>query len=284
MTNLSILGGKGMLGSDLAILARQHGWQVRIFDLPEWDITRETDLGMVVRESDVLVNCAAYTNVDQAETEPELACAINADAPGRLGRLAKVAGKDVLHISTDFVFGDDSDLPLSEDSPTNPLGVYGQTKLAGEQQLQASGCKCAVMRVEWTYGRSGNNFVSKIIQLATAHDELKMVDDQIGSPSWTQDVSTAIIALLQEQAEGIFHYAPEGYASRCEVADFIFRELGIEKKLRPCASEEFPTPARRPKNSRFDCRKIDQMLSLPRPGWQDLLREYLRLNYDRETV
>ena len=273
--NLTILGGNGMLGRDLAILAQAAGCEVRIFDLPDWDITRDRDLAAAVAAAPLLVNCAAYTQVDAAEGDADRCRQINATAPGRLGELAARAGTHVLHIGTDFVFGDDGEQPLHETSPTNPLGVYGQSKLAGEQALAASGCRHAVLRIEWTYGRHGSHFVGKILAAARQRPELRVVDDQIGTPTWTQDVARAILCLLRARAEGLYHFAAEGYASRCEVARLILAECAIDTPVHPCRNEAFPAPARRPKNSRFDCRKIDTLLDFTRPRWQEALHRYL---------
>jgi dTDP-4-dehydrorhamnose reductase len=264
-----------MLGCDLAILAQAAGCEVRIFDLPAWDITRDCDLAAAVAAAPVLVNCAAYTQVDAAEGDADRCRHINATAPGRLGELAARAGTYVLHLSTDFVFGDTGELPLDEISPTNPLSVYGESKLAGEQALAASGCRHAVLRIEWTYGRHGVHFVGKILAAARQRPELRVVDDQVGAPTCTQDVARAILCLLRARAEGIYHFAAEGFASRCEVARFILAEGGIATPVHPCRSEDFPAPARRPKNSRFDCRKIEPLLDFARPRWQDALRRHL---------
>lgn len=272
---LAILGGKGMLGSDLADAARAAGWAVRVFDLPDWNLTRELDLATAVGSAPVLVNCAAYTEVDRAEAEPERCRQINAEAPGRLGELAARAGAYLLQLSTDFVFGDAGDQPLAESATPAPLNVYGATKLAGEQALAATGCHHAVLRIEWTYGRHGHHFVDKILAAAHRLPELRVVDDQIGAPTWTRDVARVILRLLELRAEGDYHFAAAGHASRCEVARFILAEKGLRVPVTPCRSDDFPTPARRPRNSRFDCRKIEALLGFPRPAWPASLREFL---------
>lgn len=265
-----------MLGNDLAALARKNGFNVNIYDLPEFDITCSQDLQRLVETSDVIVNCAAYTAVDKAESDAELCYNVNAKAVGNLGKTAKSADKYVIHISTDFVFGDKHTNPLTEDDATNPLGVYGASKLAGEQLLAASGCRHAVIRVEWTYGEHGNNFIAKIVELAKKLDSIKVVDDQVGSPTPTGAVAQAILCFIKKQPEGIFHFAAKGYASRYDVAKFLLDAICINKPVNPCSSDTFPAPAKRPLNSRLDCSKIDGILDFERPEWDKALNEFLK--------
>jgi len=272
---IGITGGRGMLGSDIKILAEKEGFEVLIYDLPEFDLTKEKDIEKIVSECDIIVNCAAYTAVDKAEEEPELAKAINATAVAKLAESAKLADKYILHISTDFVFGDDSDRPMNEDYTTNPLSVYGATKLHGEELLINSGCRHAIIRIEWTYGTNGNHFISKIAELAEKLDQLSVIDDQIGSPTPTEDVAKAVISFIKNRTEGLYHFAAEGYASRYEVAEFIINKLNITTPIAPCSSSEFVTPAQRPKNSRFDCSKIDKVIDFKRPNWKSALSKFL---------
>jgi dTDP-4-dehydrorhamnose reductase len=267
--------GNGMLGSDLAQMASEAGWTVSIYDLPEFDITDKTQLQQVMEASDCIVNCAAYTNVDKAETEKDLCAAVNAKALSVLGELAAQANKYVVHISTDFVFGDLQDTPQSENDETNPLSVYGATKLEGENNLLDSGCQCAVIRVQWTYGINGNNFISKILELAKKLPQLKVVNDQFGSPTWTMDISRAIMEFLDNKTEGLYHFAASGYATRFDIAKAVAEYFKLDTELTPCDSDEFPAPAARPRNSRFDCSKIDKVLSFKRPEWQESLKKFL---------
>lgn len=275
-TAVAILGGRGMLGTDLARICRQCGFGIKVFDLPEFDITDSRQLKQVVEAAGSIVNCAAYTNVDGAETEAELAYQVNAEAVGRLGAIARDSDKCVLHISTDFVFDGRWDRPYVETDPVNPISTYGRTKLAGEQLLSDSGCKYCIIRVEWTYGSAGNNFVTKIIQRAKANKTLKVVDDQFGSPTATTEVAEAIFKLLPKVPEGIFHFAAAGYVSRYEMARFIFDKLEVDVNLLPCKTSDFPSPAARPLNSRFDCSKISSLLDEPIRSWQGPLEDFLR--------
>ncbi|MHC4216024.1 MAG: SDR family oxidoreductase, partial [Planctomycetota bacterium] len=191
-----ILGGRGMLGSDLTALCQQLYDDVAVYDLPDFDITDQEQLRQSIKGANTVINCAAYTNVDGAESESDLAHKVNAEAVGRLGTLAKESGIWVLHISTDFVFDGQLERAYLETDQPNPISSYGRSKLIGEQLLVESGCSNCIMRVEWTYGANGNNFVQKIMQRAKTDGRLKVVDDQIGSPTATIEVAKAICNLL----------------------------------------------------------------------------------------
>ena len=276
MNRIAILGGKGMLGSDLAKLAESAGHEVSVFDLPEFNITRNDNIRNAVSDANFIVNCAAYTAVDKAETEREKCRSVNAFAVESLAKFAKNKNKYLIHISTDFVFGDESENILSENDTPSPLSWYGITKLEGEKLLQASGCRHAIVRLEWTYGRNGVNFISKLLEAAKKNPKLKVVGDQTGSPTWTADAARAIMCLIKNRTEGLYHFAADGYASRYEVAKFILREKNIEKEIISCSSSDFPTAAKRPKNSRFNCSKIDKVIDFKRPTWQESMAEFLR--------
>ncbi len=271
-----ILGGKGMLGSDLVSVCQNLDYDPVLFDLPEFDITNSVHLKHAVSDAELVVNCAAYTNVDGAESEAEPAHQVNAEAVGRLGAVAKDADKWVVHISTDFVFDGKGDKPYVETDTPNPINTYGKSKLAGEQLLKESGCRHCIMRVEWTYGRSGENFVTKLIRRAEAGQSIKVVDDQIGSPTATTEVARTICDLVPKQPEGIFHFAAEGYVSRYEMAKFVFEKLLLKINLSPCKTSDFQSPAARPLNSRFDCSKIASLLAGTIQPWQFPLEHFLR--------
>jgi len=274
---IAILGGKGMLGSDLALACHQEGIKITVLDLPEFDITNEQQLSCVLDGVKAIINCAAYTNVEKAESQADLAYKVNAEAVGKLGSLAKKAGIWVLHISTDFVFDGKSDKPYVETDTPNPINTYGKSKLAGEQLLIESGCRNCIMRVQWTYGTNGNNFVTKLVSSAKQGRKLKIVNDQIGSPTATTEVAKAICDLLQKKPEGLFHFASEGYISRFEMAKFIFDKLGTEVDLNSCKTSDYPSAAERPLNSRFDCSKIKALLGKPIESWQNPLEVFLKL-------
>lgn len=265
-----------MLGADMAKACEQRGFAAHVFDLPEFDIANSEQLREAVDSADMIVNCAAYTDVDGAESEVELAYQVNAAAVGRLGEMAKQAGKWVLHVSTDFVFDGRLERPYTESDTPNPINEYGRTKLDGERLLVESGCRCCIVRVEWTYGSAGNNFVTKLLQRARSGQPVKVVDDQIGSPTATAEASKAMCDLLRRKPEGLFHYASEGYVSRYEMAEFVCDRLSLGVNLSRCKTSDFAGAAKRPLNSRFDCGKIKTLLNERIKPWQVPLEHFLR--------
>jgi dTDP-4-dehydrorhamnose reductase len=273
---VALLGGRGMLGMDVAAACAQRGYEVRTYDLPEFDITNQDHLRRAVAAADVIINCAAYTNVDAAQSQSELAHRVNGEAVGRLGDLAREGGKWVLHVSTDFVFDGTLDRPYLESDPPNPISEYGKSKLAGEVLLRESGCSHCLVRLEWTFGRHGRNFITKLLERARTTRTLSVVSDQVGSPTATAEVARVFCDLLEQRVEGVFHLASGGYVSRYDMAAFIFNHLGLEIELQPCRTSDYPAPAARPLNSRFDCRKIEPLLREPIAPWQRPLEHFLR--------
>ena len=273
---VAILGGRGMLGSDLSAACERAGFDARVFDLPEFDITRVEQARQAVDAASVIINCAAYTNVDGAEKEKELAHRVNGEAVGRLGEMVRAAGKWLLHISTDFVFDGKLDRPYAETDAPNPISEYGRSKLAGEQLLVESGCSYCIMRVEWTYGLCGDNFVTKLVNRAKTNRQLKVVDDQVGSPTATTEAAQVICELLRKKPRGIFHFASSGYVSRHEMAKFLFDKLRMDVEVSPCKTSDYPSPAKRPLNSRFDCSKVAALLGRSIECWQVPLEHFLR--------
>ena len=273
---IAILGGKGMLGADLALECTKQGINFEVFDLPEFDITNEQHLGKAIRDAKAVINCAAYTNVEKAESEANRAYQVNGTAVGRLGVLARQANIWVLHISTDFVFDGESDRAYLETDTPNPINAYGRTKLAGEQLLAESGCNHCIMRLEWTYGLHGNDFVTKLLKKTETDKLLKVVDDQVGSPTATTEVAKLICKLLQKKPDGLFHFASAGYVSRFETAKFILDKLNLSVELSSCKTSDYVSAAVRPLNSRFDCSKIKALLDGPIEPWQGPLERFLR--------
>ena len=273
---VAILGGRGMLGTDLAAMCAKSGYAVRTYDLPEFDITDPEHIRNAIGQADIVVNCAAYTNVDGAETHAELAHRVNAEAVGNLGAIAGEMGKWVLHFSTDFVFDGTLDRPYRECDVANPINEYGRTKLAGERFLGGTDCSHCIVRVEWTYGAHGNNFVAKVAERARSGQSLTMVEDQIGSPTATTEVAAAACRLIAERPEGLFHLAASGYVSRYDMARFVLDRLELRTEIRPCQSTDFPASAARPLNSRFECGKIEELLKEPLAPWEGPLEDFLR--------
>lgn len=274
--SIAVTGGRGMLGSDLVPCLEKAEYQVRALDLPEFDLTNPDHIETKLTNVSILVNCAAFTNVDKAEEMPETTMKVNAEAVGHLGEWAKKQKVYVIQISTDFVFDGQSDRPYLETDKPNPISVYGSSKLKGEEALRQSGCLYSIMRVQWSYGRHGTNFIAKLLERAKSGGELKVVKDQTGSPTWTLDMARAICCLLRARHEGIFHFANTGYATRYEVALFVARKLGLSNPIVPCSSSEFSARAMRPKNSRFCTDKIQKLLDHKIRSWQEALDDFLK--------
>ena len=272
---IAILGGRGMLGTDLAHACAENGLNFEVFDLPRFDITNPEHLRNILSHSPIIINCAAYTNVEKAESEFDLAYQVNAEAIANLGAIARDTKSWVLHISTDFVFDGKLDRPYKETDEPNPVNAYGKTKLAGEKLLADSGCAHCIIRIEWTYGHARENFITKLIEHAKADANIRIVDDQTGSPTATTQVAETICELLQKKPQGLFHFAACGYISRLEVAKFIFDTLRMSVNLTACKSSDYVTAAARPLNSRFDCSKIQAMLDKPIKMWQIPLKQFL---------
>ena len=257
------------------------------------DLSRELDIVGLVREVNptIIVNPAAHTAVDKAESEPTLAYAINELAPRILAREAKARGIPLVHYSTDYVFDGSGHLPRTEDAPTGPLSVYGASKLAGEKAIRESGAQGLIFRTSWVFGDHGNNFVKTMLKLGRDREELKIVADQIGAPS-----QAAMLARMTRRAldqglakgfgtlAGVYHLCNAGETSWYGFAEEIFaqaRALGVDLKVQrviPIPTADYPTPARRPLNSRLDCSKFCRTFGLPSlPTWQEALRETLPL-------
>ena len=231
---------------------------------------------------DVIVNAAAYTAVDKAEQEPELAMRLNAEVPGVIGDWAAANGALVIHYSTDYVFDGSKDGPYVETDTPNPLNVYGRTKLAGDEALLASGCNAIILRVSWVYGMRGSNFLLTMRRLMAERGALKVVDDQIGAPTWCGTIAEATTEVLGQAISasdevgdlcGLYHLAPGGETSWFGFAMAIRETFGLDCELAPIPTTEYPTPAKRPLNSRMDCTKLLKTFGIGLPGWHEALRE-----------
>lgn len=281
-----LLGKDGQLGWELQRALAPLGELVaagRRGDGPVADFAQPESLAALVRavQPDLIVNAAAHTAVDRAEAEPDLARALNADAPGVLAREAVALGATLVHYSTDYVFDGSGHAPRDEDAPTAPLSVYGRTKLAGEQQVQASGCRHLILRTSWVYAARGGNFARTMLRLAAEREELRVIDDQVGAPTGAEliaDVTAhAVRRLLHEPAlSGLYHLAAAGETSwhgyACHVIEWA-RERGhpvrvTPEAVRPIPTRDYPTPAARPLNSRLDTRRLRQAFGLHLPPWQ----------------
>jgi len=241
------------------------------------DITDRDAVFTLVKKHrpDIILNCAAYTKVDDAEQNENLATRINGEAVACLGEAAKTVDAYFLTFSTDYVFEGEGDTPYLEDDPVGPACAYGRSKLVGEKRLEELGGRWAILRTQWLYGAGGKNFIDTISDLARGKESLKVVEDQVGAPTWVEDLSEIIVNLMEAGAEGIYHAANSKYASWYEVATYIVSQFGLRCSIHPCSSDEFPRPAKRPHNSRLNLDKITNLLGhRPRP-WQEALKEYL---------
>jgi dTDP-4-dehydrorhamnose reductase len=247
-------------------------------DIDDLDLTdpEAVALDIHVNDYDVIVNCAAYTNVDKAEDQPDIAELINAKAVGYLADAAKREGVALIHISTDYVFQGNGCVPCTEEQPTAPLGVYGRTKLAGEQAVVESGCTYVILRTAWLYSPYGNNFVKTMRRLTAERDQLKVVFDQVGTPTYAGDLAAVIYQMIETGSyrshPGIYHFSNEGICSWYDFTIAIRDLFGHQCDVQPCHSEEFPSKVTRPHFSVLDKTKLKQTFGVSVPYWLDSLR------------
>jgi len=278
---LLVTGAAGMLGRDVCRVAQHAGHEPIAIDLPELDITDPSAVRAFFedRRPEAVLNCAAWTDVDGAETHSEQAHAVNADGAGNLARAAAAIEAPLLHISTDYVFDGRAprdvqgrERPYVESDPTGPRSVYGQSKLAGEQQVLAASPRHAVVRTAWLYGLHGRNFVDTMLRLADEREAVQVVDDQIGSPTWSGHLAPALVGLLEREVSGLAHLTGGGAISWNGFAHEIFRQAERGCRVEPATSEQMARPAERPAWSVLASERGDV---LPMPDWRDGLAGYL---------
>jgi dTDP-4-dehydrorhamnose reductase len=285
MKKVLLIGAKGQVGQELQVTLPYLGEVISI-GREELDLTNSEKISQLIREihPDYLVNAAAYTAVDKAETEPDLAYSINAIAPKIMAESAEKIKAKFLHISTDYVFDGRKNTPYLETDLTNPLGVYGQSKLRGEEEIKTVNSQAIILRTAWVYGSYGkSNFVKTMLRLGKEREELKVVVDQVGSPTWAKDIATAITHLLinVDNPPGIYNFTNSGVASWFDLTKAIFEEAkisGIPLKIQrviPITTAEYPTPAVRPAYSVLSSQKISQQLGYIPPYWRDSLKAML---------
>ena len=274
-----VTGANGQLGNELQIVARGSEDRYMFTDVAELDITDAEAVEKMIRENhvDVIVNCAAYTNVDKAEEEPALAERLNALAVKNLAESAKRNDAVLVHISTDYVFGGtQNNTPCREDQPANPTGVYGKTKLQGEEAIKAVGCRYIIIRTAWLYSEFGKNFLKTMLNLTATKPELKVVFDQTGTPTYAYDLAEAIFEIIEnrkyEGHEGIYHYSNEGVCSWYDFTKMIAAYAGHSScHIYPCHSNEFPSKVVRPSYSVLDKTKFKDTFGIEVPYWTDSL-------------
>lgn len=277
--NILVTGANGQLGNEMRRIAASGVTPHRyIFtDVAELDITDPAAIEamMTAEQVNAIVNCAAYTNVDKAEDDEAVADLINNKAVANLAAAAKAHDALLVHVSTDYVFGGDGNLPRKEDDAVNPLGVYGVTKLAGEQSIAAAGCRSVILRTAWLYSVHGKNFVKTMLSLMATRPELKVVFDQVGTPTYAGDLADAIAAILcdpqVDEKLGIYHFSNEGVCSWFDFSTAIAELSGSACVVKPCHSDEFPSKVTRPAFSVLDKTKIKAAFGLDIPHWRTSL-------------
>lgn len=278
--NILVTGANGQLGNSIRKISASYPNNYFFTDMPEVDITNLALLENLMKEKqiDAIINCAAYTAVDKAEDDVALATKINVDGPRNLAIAAKNANAKLVHVSTDYVFDGKRNLPLKETDATAPIGVYGRTKLAGEEAVKEVGCDAVVVRTAWLYSEFGGNFVKTMLRLGRERSELGVVYDQVGTPTYATDLAVALMELLTKGFSGfsLYHYSNEGVISWYDFAKTIFDLSGINIKLNALESSEYPSKAERPAYSVLNKKKIREA-GIKVPYWRDSLIECLRL-------
>ena len=274
--NVLITGANGQLGNEMRRLGAVSPNNYIYTDVAELDITDAAAVAQFVKENavNIIVNCAAYTNVDKAESDEPTAELINATAVANLAAAMKEVDGTLFHVSTDYVFGNEGNTPRTEDMPLNPLGVYGRTKLRGEQAIAETGCKAIIIRTAWLYSEFGNNFLKTMMRLTAEREELNVVFDQVGTPTYAGDLALAIFSIIEGGLyagnEGIYHFSNEGVCSWYDFATEIAMAAGNTAcKVLPCHSDEFPSPVKRPSFSVLDKTKIKNTFAIEIPHWRD---------------
>lgn len=286
MTRIAVIGSKGQVAEALVRRAAQQGCDLHARGRPLVDLTDIATLGRFLDDvrPAVVVNAAAYTAVDKAESEPQAAFALNAEAAGRLAAVCSALGIPLIHISTDYVFDGTATAPYCEDHPQSPINVYGASKAAGETAVRMASTDCVILRTSWVYGRSGHNFVRTMLRLGAERDELTVVADQTGAPTFADDIADAVLSIAGRLAadrdpalRGVFHFTAAGATTWHGFAEAVFATTAALDpsrnipRVRPIATADYPTPARRPPYSVLDCGRIEDLYGIGRPDWRDAL-------------
>lgn len=283
-----MIGARGMLGTMVNAVAPAD-YEMFHLDLPDFDLTDPIRVSETLSKINphIIMNCAAYTNVDGCETQEEAAMAVNGSGPGYLAEVAANIGAVLVHISTDYVFSGEKETPYLEEDATCPSSAYGRTKLAGERAIIEGGLvRYFIIRTSWLYGPNGRNFVETILRLAAEKDELRVVSDQIGSPTFTEDLARAIFQLIGKGDKslpfGVYHFSNQGACSWFKFARAIlFEASSLEIPIRaqqviPITTDQYPMPARRPAYSVLSSEKFWRVTGLKVPSWQDGLHRYMK--------
>lgn len=280
---LLITGANGQLGNEIRELAHSYPQYTFLYtDIDELDITNAAEVLAYfgIHRPDVVINCAAYTAVDKAEADAETAFLVNATASGNLARAAQASGCFMVHVSTDYVYDGCNYRPYTESDAVNPASVYGKSKLAGEQEVLQSGARAIIIRTSWLYSAFGNNFVKTMIKYGREREALNVVFDQAGTPTYAFDLAKTILDILPKavasRETGIFHYSNEGVTSWYDFAKAIHELAGINCRVSPIATKDYPTPAKRPFFSVLDKSLIRNIFAIEIPYWRDSLKDCIK--------
>lgn len=273
-----VTGVKGQLGHDVMNELEKRGHLGIGVDVEEMDITDAAACRQVIEEADVeaVVHCAAYTAVDAAEDNIDICRKVNAEGTENIAKVCGALGLKMVYISTDYVFDGEGTRPWEPDDERHPLNVYGQTKYEGEVAVTDYVDKFFIVRIAWVFGVNGKNFIKTMLNLAKNNRDISVVNDQIGSPTYTYDLAVLLVDMVETKQYGFYHATNEGLCTWYEFAEEIFRQAGVEVNLHPVDSSQFPSKAKRPHNSRMSKDKLDEKGFRRLPSWQDALGRYLK--------
>lgn len=279
MPTILVTGSNGQLGSEIKNISTNYKFKFLFTDVDDLDISNYSEIQQFIenKKIDFIVNCAAYTAVDKAETEKELAYLVNSNAVENLAKISKSHNIKLIHVSTDYVFDGKSCLPYKEDDITNPIGYYGFSKLEGEKKIQQHDCESIIIRTSWLYSSFGNNFLKTIIKHSTVKNELNVVFDQVGTPTYAADLAKAILEIIKSDIfiKGIYHYSNEGVCSWYDFAYEIVKLTNSKCLINPIESKDFPTPTKRPNYSVLNKSKIKSTFHVKIPNWKESLNNCL---------
>jgi dTDP-4-dehydrorhamnose reductase len=272
-----VTGVKGQLGHDVVKRLKELNIECRGVDIEDFDLTKLEELLTYIRSysPDCVIHCAAYTAVDKAEEMRDTCYAVNVTGTRNIAEACRELDAKLIYISTDYVFDGLGEAPFETDTKPNPINYYGLTKYQGEIEAGKLVEKLFIVRISWAFGVNGNNFVKTMLRLGKERDELNVVADQIGSPTYTDDLAELLCDMIQTDKYGVYHATNEGLCSWYEFACEIFKLTGVSVKLHPIKTEEYPTRATRPKNSRLSKRSLDEAGFKRLPSWKDALERYI---------
>ena len=277
MNNILVTGSTGQLGSDVVKELLKRGYSTLSPNRSEFNLCSEDSIRNYILNSncEAIVHCAAYTQVDKAEDEKDLCIKINATATKHIVKCAKILDIPMIYISTDYVFDGTKDGEYTENDETNPINIYGESKLAGEKYVQEILDKYYIVRTSWVFNINGKNFIETMLRLSNANNQLSIVNDQIGSPTYTKDLSRLLVDMLETSKYGLYHATNEGYCSWYEFANTIFKLANINIDIKAINSNEYASRAKRPLNSKLSKDKLIEYGFKPLPNWEDALKDYL---------